>query len=535
MGETLRSSGRLSAFVLASRVLGVVRESIFAALFGASQLADAFWVAYRIPNLLRDLFAEGALSSAFVPTFTAAFMDEGKERAFALGNLVLGVVLVATGLVTTLGMVFTEEIVVAISAGFDGNAAKVAQSAELARIMMPLLALVSLSAVWMGMLNAQKRFGPPAVAPAVFNVVSISVGAVLFALGGDPADLIVGWAVGTLTAGVAQALIQLPALWRSGYRPWVRVRGALQDPDVRRVLRLMGPAVLGLAAVQVNVFVNTRFASALGDGPVSQLGYAFRLFYLPVGMFGVALATVTTTRVSEDAARGDKAGLAERAHEGLSAAWMLTTASGVGLFLLAEPVVALIFERGKFGPDATAATAMVLRAYLVGLVPYSLVKILAPSFYSVDRPRIPLVGSMVAVATNITFNALTFRTLGAPGIALGTSLGALANLLILRSAFRMRIGPMPAAQRMRRFAGLIVANGIMGLVVWGGWLAVGRLGDALSPVVAPRLLEGVSLFGIIAVGFLAYVGILRAFRYPGADLLWSFPAKIGRRITGRRG
>jgi putative peptidoglycan lipid II flippase len=518
----------LTVAVLFSRVLGVVREAIFAALFGAGALADAYQVAFRIPNLLRDLFAEGALSSAFVPTFTAALVKDSRERAYALGNLAAAGALIVTGGLSLLGVVFAEQVVHAISGGFAGDGAKVELATQLTRIMMPLLALVSLGAVWMGMLNAQKRYLAPAYAPAMFNVVSIVVGVGLLLAGRPAEQALFAWSVATLVAGAVQALFQVPALWRTGWRPAVRLVGLLRDPGIRRIVRLMGPAILGLAAVQINIFVNTRFAADLGDGPVAQLSYAFRLFYLPIGMFGVALATVTTTRVAEDAARGDREGLADRAAEGVSAGWMLASASAIGLFVLAEPVVGLLYERGAFTAEDTAATATILQMYLLGLVPYSLVKILAPSFYSIDRPRTPMIASACAVVVNITFNYFTYRHLGAPGIALGTTLGALANVLILRGAFGRQISALHRPGTSRRLGALLVGNAALAGAVLGAW-HLATLFLARIHGVTHQLGLALSLLVVIALGFLVYVGVLRVFAYPGATLLWSLSAKLLRR------
>lgn len=528
MAETLRSSGRLTVAVLCSRVLGVVREALFAALFGAGALADAYQVAFRIPNLLRDLFAEGALSSAFVPTFTAALVKDGRDRAYALGNLAAAGALIVTGALSLAGVVFAEEVVHAISGGFAGDQEKVDLATQLTRIMMPLLALVSLGAVWMGMLNAQKRYLAPAYAPAMFNVVSIVVGVGLLLAGSPPEQALFAWSVGTLVAGVVQALFQVPVLWRMGWRPAVLIVGLFRDPGIHRIVRLMGPAVLGLAAVQINIFVNTRFAADLGDGPVAQLSYAFRLFYLPIGMFGVALATVTTTRVAEDAARGDRDGLADRAAEGNSAGWMLASASAVGLLVLAEPVVSLLYQRGAFTAEDTAATAVILQMYLLGLVPYSLVKILAPSFYSVDRPRTPMMASACAVVVNITFNYFTYRQLGAPGIALGTTLGAISNLLILRVAFGRQIAALHRPGTSGRLGALLVGNGVLAAAVLGAW-HLATLALARMPSGTHQIGAAVALLVVIVLGFLVYVGVLRIFAYPGAELLWSLPAKLLRR------
>ncbi|MCX4241374.1 murein biosynthesis integral membrane protein MurJ [Paraliomyxa miuraensis] len=533
--DALRSTGRVSVAVLASRVLGLGREVVFAALFGVGAVADAYTVAFRIPNLLRDLLAEGALSSAFVPTFTSTLQQEGRDRAHALGNLVLSVLLLVTGLLTLLGIMWSEALVIAMARGFGGDAEKVALAAELTRIMMPILALVSLGAVWMGMLNAQRRFVVPALAPAVFNVVSIVAGVVVWLSGAGIEHGVMLWSVGTLLAGVAQAVAQLPSLWRMGYRPGLRLRGAWHDPGLRRIARLMAPAAVGLAAVQINIFVNTGFAGVLGDGAVAQLGYAFRLFFLPLGVFGVALATVTTTHVSEEAARGDRGALAQRVAESASAGWMLVSASSVGLLVLAVPVTVLVYRHGQTSMADAEAIALVLQAYVLGLLPYSLVKILAPGFYGIDKPRIPLLASMTAVVVNIVFNALTYRWLGAPGIALGTGLGALANVLVLRVAFARIIGPLPVPDRARRLGALLVANAILAAVAWGGWWLAQQLAARAGSTTWPVLVLAPVLLVIIGAGFFTYAGVLRALGYPGAQLLWSMPGKLLRRGRARRG
>ncbi|MCA9660712.1 MAG: murein biosynthesis integral membrane protein MurJ, partial [Myxococcales bacterium] len=468
----------------------------------------------------------------FVPTFTASLVNEDKDAAFRLGNLVFSGLLIVTGLLSALGIVFAEEVVLAITDGWGPE--KVAQTASLTRVMMPILALVSLGAVWMGMLNAHKRYRRPALAPAIFNVVSIVAGVGIWLAGASGRDAVLAWSVGTLVAGVAQTLYQLPELWRLGYRPRLRVRGLVGHPGVRRIVRLMIPALVGIAAIQLNVFINTRFAASLGDGPVAQIEYAFRIFFLPIGVFGVALATVTTTRVSEDAARGDLEGLAARTGEGVSAVWLLSSASAVGLLLLAEPVVRLLYEGGRFTAEDTAAVALILQAYMVGLVPYSMVKVVAPTFYSIDRPRVPLVASMSAVAVNLTFNALTYRELGAPGLALGTSLAAIVNVGILRLALRRVVGP-GAGGGGRNLLHLGIANAAMAAAIVVAWWPVERALE-WAQVHAGALSGGlvaVALALVIGGAFLLYTALLRRFDYPGAELLASLPTKLVGRLRRR--
>jgi putative peptidoglycan lipid II flippase len=536
VASTIRSSASVSLAILASRVLGVVRDSLFARIFGVSALTDAYVAAFRIPNLLRDLFAEGALSSAFVPTFSDALVRSGRERAYRLGNLVLGGVLLVTGMLTLAGFVWSDALVSLITRGFGGNVAQVATGGLLARIMMPILTLVSVSAVWMGMLNAQQRYMAPAYAPAMFNVTSIACGVALLFLQFSERTGMIVWSAGTAAAGLVQAVVQLPSLYRLGYRVRPSLAGLLRDLDVRRIVRLMGPATVGLAAIQINVFVNTQYAAALGSGPLTYLQNAFRLFYLPVGLFGVALATVTTARASEEAARGDKEALLARVADGTRGVWLLALPAAVGLIVLAKPVVELLFQSGKFLPVHTEATVPIVQAYMLGVLPYSLVKVYAPAFFAVDKPRVPMIASMAAVAANLLFNGLTYRRLGAPGLALGTTVAALVNLTILRVWFGRVLGSPSKPGVVRDIALMLLANVALVAVVMAVWTGATQAIAALGinwPRGIGRVVHGLVLLATIGAGFAAYVSCLRLLRLRGADELWALPRKVLRRLTGR--
>ena len=523
--------------ILVSRVLGVVRDSLFARVFGVSGLTDAYVAAFRIPNLLRDLFAEGALSSAFVPTFSDALNKGGRERAFRLGNLVLGGVLTVTGGLTLAGIVFSDDLVSLISRGFGGNTAQVALGGLLAQIMMPILALVSVSAVWMGMLNAQHHYLAPAYAPAMFNVTSIVCGIALLIMHPSDRTGMIVWSAGTAVSGLVQAVVQLPSLWRLGYRVRPTLAGLWRDTDVIRIVRLMAPATVGLAAVQINIFVNTQFAAALGSGPLTYLQNAFRLFYLPVGLFGVALATVTTARASQEAARGDREALQARVDEGARGVWLLALPSAVGLIVLARPVVELLFQGGKFVAANTAATVPIVQAYMLGVLPYSLVKVLSPAFFTVDRPRIPMFASMVSVVANLLFNGLTYRSLGATGLALGTTIGALVNLAVLRLCFGQVIGRAARPGRCYQALRLVLCNVALAVVAAGAWWASSWLlahAGIAWPWGTRRLAHALLLFATIGAGFVSYGLGLKLLRLPGADELWELPKRIFARLRGRR-
>lgn len=467
LGRTLSVSG----LTFASRILGLLREQLFAALLGATALADAFVVAFRIPNLLRDLFAEGALSAAFVPTFAKVEADEGRDRAYVLANRVVGGVLLVVGALAAAAMIFAAPIVSALAPGFD--AGKAAVTADLARIMSPFLLLVSLAAVTMGMLNAQERFSAPAAAPAFFNVAAIATGVGLYLAGAGPRTAVVGWSIGTLVGGALQLVVQVPPAWRLGYRPRPRLAGNLADPGLRSILRLMLPATVGLAAVELNLFVNTRFASDL-DGANAWLNYAFRLVYLPIGVFGVAVATVAGAGLARRAAEHDRVGLKQGLVQGIRHIVFLAVPSAVGLAVLARPIVRAIYEHGRFTAVDTEATAAALVAYAVGLVAYSGVKVLAAAFYALDRARVPLVASVSAVATNIAFNVLTFHELRHIGLALGTSLGAIVNLTILGVAFVCATRELPRVPGIGATSlKVAVGSAAMGAAVWAleRWLA----------------------------------------------------------------
>lgn len=501
-----RAAGLISLATMLSRVLGLVREQLFAALLGATALADAFIAAFRIPNLLRDLFAEGALSQAFVPAFKQAQRAEGAGGAFRLGNTVAGNLIVLVGLLVGLGVFFAPEVLLLMAGDFAAVPGKFTIAVELTRIMMPFLLLVTLAAVAMGMLNAQERYGPPALAPAMFNVVSIVVGLALWAAGIDPYHVAIGWAVGTLVAGLAQLGIQLPPLWRTGWRPALRLDLALRDPAVRQVALVMAPAVLSVAAVQVNVFVNTSFASG-EQGAVAWLNYAFRFLQLPIGVFGVAIATVSTTRFAEAAADADRGALARHLVEGLRLVAFLCVPATVGLVLLGEPIIRLIYERGLFGSWDTLATTRALDLYAIGLVAYAAVKVLAPAFYAVRLTRIAVMASITAVAANVGFNVLMHPGHGYRILALGTALAALVNCAILYVAFHRRIAPIAHRELVGHLARIGAAAAVMGAAVWG---AAHVLDDQLGH--ASFLARAVGALVPVAVGAAVYAGACAVFR-----------------------
>ena len=507
-----RAAGLVSAMTLVSRILGLVREMAFASLVGAGYHSDAFRIGFRIPNLLRDLFAEGALSAAFVPTYARIQKEGGREAAFALANRVLAVLAVLVGAIVVAAIAFAWPIVSELAPGFNDQPGKAELTVLLTRVMMPFLLLVSFAAVAMGMLNAEERFAVPALSPALFNVVAILVAVALWGMGLSVEQVVMGWAAGTLLGGLAQFGVQVPSLRRLGWR--FRPEWAPRDPGLLRMARLMAPATVGLAAVQVNIFVSSRFASQ-DPGAVSWLDYAFRLLYLPIGLFGVALGTIATSGLARRAADGDIPGLRDTLRQALSMLAYLTVPATVGLAVLASPVVRLVYERGRFTPADTEGTATALVAYSVGLVGYSGVKVLAPAFYALGRPRVPLLASGLAVATNLVVILAAHRHFGFPAIALGTALGSLLNLALLGAVFERRVGGLFGHGLFRPIARMALAALVMGALAW---LAAAGLGH----VVGTRGLGAQLVTGLVpvALGALVYFLLTRAMRVGEAEVLW---------------
>ncbi len=440
-GSVTRAARTVSLAVLGSRVLGLVREQILAALFGAGREFDAFLTAFRIPNLLRDLFAEGALSAAFVTTFTRKLTLEGDRAAWRLANIVLNALLVVLSLVTVAGILAAPWIVKLIAPGFAETPGKAELTTLLTRIMFPFLLLIAVAALAMGMLNAKRQFGIPASASMMFNIGSIVAGVGL-AFWFDPQlgpRAMIGMSIGTLIGGAAQLLIQVPSVFRQGYRYEPLLRWG--DRDFRQMLTLLGPSVIGVAAVQINVFVNTWFASFFGDGAVTWLNCAFRLMQFPIGIFGVAIATATLPSVSAHAARGDTDEFRKTLARSLRLAFFLCLPASAGLAVLAEPIISVIYEHGAFTAADTAQTAWCLRAFAAGLAGYAALKVITPTFYALGDSRTPMLVAVGSIVTNVALNHVFANMLGygVPGLALSTSLVALTNFVLLLAWMRRKI------------------------------------------------------------------------------------------------
>ena len=481
-GGLARAAGVTGAATLASRILGVVREQVLASLFGASDAMDAFNVAFRVPNMVRDLFAEGAMSAAFVPTFTKTLATDGREAAWRLASTVINALLLITGALVLLAILFAEPLVGAFAGNYESVPGKIGLTVSLTRTMAPFLTLVAVAAACMGMLNSLRHFFIPALSPATFNVATVLCAVlltpVMSAVGLPP---IASIAIGTLVGGVGQIALQWPALRAEGYRH--RFVLDLRDPGLHRILLLMGPGTIGLAATQVNVFVNTVLATGQGTGAVSWLNYAFRLMYLPIGLFGVSIATAIIPAVSRHVAARESAAIRTTVADGLSLMLMLNVPATIGLAVLATPIVQLLFERLAFTAADTAATASALQFYAIGLVGYSVSRITAPTFYALGDSRTPVVVSVISVLTNAGLNIVLSRAFGFTGLALGTSLAALLSATLLVWLLQRKLGGIEGTRIVSSFVRVTVAALLMGAAagVLYPWLAAQLPGSGLVP------------------------------------------------------
>ena len=498
-----RSAGIVSIAVMASRLLGLVREKVIAYYFAAGVGGDAFYAAFRIPNLMRDLFGEGALSKAFVTTFTATELEDGEEAAWRLASRIFNASFLLLTLITLIGIFAAPAIVDLIftGKGFQevpldpsdhfGFDSKRDLTVYLTRIMFPYLILVSLAAVTMGLLNSKGKFGLPASASSFFNIGSLVVGVYGYYVAPDLGlHRTTGMAVGVLVGGGLQFLIQVPSMRRVGFRYQLLL--SFRDERVRQVMRLIGPAILGVAALQVNVLVNSIFASE-GEGWLTWINRAFRLMHLPIGVFGVAISTVALPNLARLVAAGNMEEYRRSFSYALRLMFLLTVPASVGLMVLAEPICRLIFEGGQANPLDTQQTAGALFYYAFGLCGFSAVKIATDGFYTFNDTRTPAIVSLCTVGLNILLNYLFIYRLGFDhrSLALSTSCTITLNFLALLFLLRGRAGGLGLSGIWSLLIKLALASAIMGCVCWWsytqieGWVGAVSLTARLIGVFVP--------------------------------------------------
>jgi putative peptidoglycan lipid II flippase len=531
--SVMRSAGIVSVAVLMSRVTGLLRESVMARLFGAGLTYDAFMLGFRIPNLTRDLFAEGALSSAFVPVFTEYLNQRSKEEAARLANLVATAIIIVVGCVCALGTIGAPWLVRLLAPGYAAVPGKFELAVLMTRIMFPFLLVVALAAQAMGILNASNKFGVPALASTFFNIGSVVFGITLGVWLGPSLHLtrIEGMAVGVVLGGTLQLAWQLPSLHRLGYN--FRIAFDWGHPGLRKILRLMVPAILGNAAVQINVMINTNFASSVYDpvrgfdGPVSWLSYAFRFMQLPIGLFGVALGSATLPSISRNAASGNMTEFRRTLSKSLAMVFLLTVPSSVGLAVLGKSIIGAIYQGGRFQLYDTQQTALALSCYAIGLAGYAAVKVIAPAFYALGDARTPMMVSIASVAVNFCAAEFMIRVvgLGHAALALSTSMVALFAFVVLFEILRRRVGGVHGRELASSGVKVVAASAVMGAVTWlssremTSWLGTSQLARLADLIVS------------IPVGLAVFYGICRWLGVAELSVaIRAFTAPITRRI-----
>jgi putative peptidoglycan lipid II flippase len=505
----LRAVATVGSYTLLSRVMGFVRDILTAALLGAGPVADAFFVAQRLPNLFRSLFAEGAFSAAFVPLFAGTMAGHGREAARRFAEDALAVLLTALLIFMVLGEILMPLLMRVIAPGFSSDKDKFALAVDLARITFPYLLFIALVALQGGVLNSVDRFAAAAATPTLLNLFLIA--ALLMTQHFRWQDgRALAWAI--TSAGLAQFLWLMFSCARAGLAlrlPWPRL-----TPEVRRTLAIMGPGAVGAGVTQVNLLISTALASFLPGGSVSYLYYADRLNQLPLGVVGIAVGTAILPPLSRHLRLGAHAAAVETQNRGLELAVLLTLPAAVALAVLARPILLVLFQRGAFGPADTAATAAALAAYAAGLPAFVLVKVLAPGFFARHDTATPVKIAITAMAVNLALTLILMRFLAHVGIALATSGAGWLNALALLAVL-LRRGHFTVDRRARRNLPRIAAAAL------GMGLALALLRSVMAPALSAAVpLRIAALAGLCGAGLAAFAVLAVAFGVADWRALW---------------
>ncbi|MGV1013740.1 MAG: murein biosynthesis integral membrane protein MurJ [Methyloceanibacter sp.] len=509
-----RGFATVGAMTVVSRVLGFIRDVGIAAVLGTSSAADAFFVAFRVPNMFRRLFAEGAFDSAFIPLFAKRLHTEGPEAARAFAGQALAGLTLLLVVFTVLAMIAMPWLMLVLAPGFRSDPAKFDLAVLLARIALPYLVCAALVALYTGMLNSLGRFAIAAFAPSLLNVVLIAVLLGLIATGTDSqstAGIALAW--GVAVSGILQVLVVIYAAAKSGMR--LALQRPRLTPEMKRLLQLAAPGLLAGGMAQITLVIGTIIAT-LQDRVVSWLYYADRIFQLPLGVIGVAIGVVLLPDLSHKLRMGDHEAVVSSENRALQVALLLTLPAAMALTIAAEPIIRVLFERGAFAATDTQATAAMLSALALGLPAYVLIKVLHPSFFAREDTKTPMILAGISMAANVVLSLTLFFAIGPIGIALATALSGWINVILLAIMLKRRGEFTLNATFRRAVAGMVVASAIMGVVVWG-------LAAWLAPWLAPGaglFVQGAALAVLVGAGLLIYAATVELF---GAVRLRSLP------------
>lgn len=501
----LRPIATVGGLTMVSRILGFVRDVLIAAVLGAGPVADAFFVAFRLPNFFRRLFAEGAFNAAFIPLFTRRLEEGGTEHARIFAEHILSIFVIALLVLVTLLQIFMPLAMLGFAPGFSTDPEKFDLAVEFARIAFPYLLFISLVSQFGGVLNSLNRFAAAAATPIILNLTLI---AALLALGPvlETPGHALAW--GAFGAGVIQFLWLVWACRRAGMA--FRLPRPRLSPDVRRFLKLLLPGALGAGVLQINTLVGTILASLLPTGAVSYLYYADRVHQLPLGVIGIAVGTALLPLLTRQLRSGDDMGAEDSMNRAIEFALLMTVPATAALIAIPEPIVAALFERGAFDADATVATAYALIAYAAGLPAYVLIKVLAPGFFAREDTVTPVRIATAAVVANILISLALMQPLGHVGLALATALAAWLNAGWLCVAL-VRRGHLTFDDRVKARAGrIVIASLIMTAALVGGASLLE------SPLAGGEMERGSALAALVLVGVAVYA--VAVFLVRAADL-----------------
>lgn len=465
-----KSAGIISAATLCSRILGFIRDLVMARFFGTGIASEAFVVAFRIPNLLRDLVAEGAANAAFVPVFSDYQVKKEKSEFWYLVRNILGIIFTLLLIIVVLGILFAPLITCLIAPGFIHTPNKLSLTIKLAQILFPYLLLVGLTAYSMGLLHTFKSFVTPALGPSMLNIAMILS---IFISVGILKEPIIGLGFGVLCGGLLQLLIQIPPMYKRGFRINLKkLRLDFSHPGTRQIARLITPRIFGSAVYQLNVFVDTMLASLsyiVGEGAVAAIYYANRIIQFPLGIFGIALSSAILPTMSHQVAENDLDSLKNTLSFSLRAIYLVMLPVSLGLIILSRPIINLLFERGAFTSYSTSITSWALLFYSFGLVALGGVKILVSCFYSLKDTLTPVRISFLCLMVNIILNIILMFPLKVGGLALASSISATLNFLILLSVLKKRIGKIFDKEMLGSFLKISLCSMIMAIISYLSW------------------------------------------------------------------
>lgn len=460
-GRITRAAGLMSIATFISRISGYIKDMILATFFGATGIADTFFVAFRIPNLLRELFAEGSMSSAFIPVLTEHQARQGHEGAKRLVRIVFTFILVFVGAVCLIGIIFAPYIVTAIAPGFLNMPEKFSMTVLLTRIMFPFLLFISLAALVMGALNTRRVFFVPAFAPVMLNITIIAMVLMLAQRLEEPITAV---AVGVAIGGLVQFAFQLPSFFRNDYS--LKPEYDFRHPGLKKMSLLIIPATMGMAVTQVNVFISTILASYLPEGSVTYLYYSMRLIHFPVGIFGVAMAMAVLPTLSEQAAKGETDKLRDTFSFSLRLLFFITIPAMAGLIALREPIVNILFQRGKFDYNATVGTAQALLFYSIGIWSFVGVRVVTSTFYSMQDTKTPVKIAVISLTANLLMSLAFMGPLKHGGLALANAVASGINFMLLFYFLRKKLRRLDARRIIKSFIKISTASTFMGLLGW---------------------------------------------------------------------